>query len=380
MVRNPSWRHHYIPEFYLKQWAVNEGKGCLVEYSKPWGDTVKPKRVTPRQTGFEDRLNELAGLPDPERECLETHFYKPVDSAAASVLHALKNGRREISERERVAWARFLTSLYVRNPENILAATVRVTENAYKFNPEMERRYRARRAPDDPETFSEYMRNVDLADEFSRAAKESMVTVIENGLVTNHIFGMLWGALELPFDAPPLLTSDRPLHIPNGLPNPESQVLLPLGPKFLFFAVNRIELVYNIRALSPLEIATTMNEIVVRRAQKYVYALSDRHLDYVQANMGIAQETPIAAVRHSRAERRRRDQLFQKLTGSKHPKFYSLKFTENFQWLSSIMFVQRNLSMVEYGLLPQEPFQRFMRRADEEGHDRRAGEKYVREN
>jgi len=33
-----------------------------------------------------------------------------------------------------------------------------------------------------------------------------------------------------------------------------------------------------------------------------------------------------------------------------------------------------------YGFLHGSHFQRFMRQADEEGHDRRAGEKYVREN
>jgi hypothetical protein len=318
--QNPSWRHHYIPEFYLKQWAGQDGR--LVEYSKPWGDTVKPKRVYPRQTGFEDRLNELAGLPEPERQRLETHLYSPVDSAAASVLHALKAGRREFSERERIAWTRFLTSLIVRNPENIGAATVRVCENFAKVNPAMERRYLALRAPDDPETFSEFSSKVDLTDELSRAAKEAMALVIENGLVVNHILHMQWGAIGLPFGAPPLLTSDRPLFILKGLPDPDCQVLMPLGPKVLFFAVNRVELAHNFAALSPIEVATAMNEIVVRRAQKYVYAMSGRHVDYVQANMGTAQETPIAAARYSRAERRRRDRLFQKLTGSKSPKFY----------------------------------------------------------
>lgn len=308
--QNPSWRHHYIPEFYLKQWGTGKGHR-LVEYSKPWGDTVKPKRVYPKETGFEDRPNELAGVPEPDRQRLETHFYSPVDSAAASVLHALKAGRRAFNARERIAWTRFMTSLIVRNPENIRAAVARIIESMDKFDSATEQRYQAARGPDDPRTYREYIQQAHLKDELSRAAKEAIASVVNNGLVVSHIVNMQWGALTLPFDAPPLLTSDRPLAIINGLPDPACQALMPLGPKVVFYAVNDVDLANSFGALAPAEIATTMNEIVVRRAQKYVYAMSDRHLEFVQANMGTAQEPPIAAVRHSRAERRRRDRLWK---------------------------------------------------------------------
>lgn len=292
----------------MKQWAGEDGR--LVQYSKPWGERVKPKRVFPRQTGFEDRLNELDGLPEPARQRLETHFYSPVDSAASSVLHALKAGRGAFNVRERMAWSRFMTSLIVRNPENIRAAAAQISENIKKVDRATERRYQAMRGPDDPKTFSEYIQQAELTDHLSRAAKEAIALVIDNGLVVNHLVNMQWGAITLPYDAPPLLTSDRPLFVLKGLPEPDCQVLMPLGPKVVFYAVNHIELAHSFAALSPLEVATTINQIVVRRAEKYVYAMSDRHLDYVQANMGTAQESPIAARRHSRAERRRRKRVF----------------------------------------------------------------------
>jgi hypothetical protein len=34
--QNPPWRHHYIPEFYLKRWASGK-QGELVQFSKPYG-------------------------------------------------------------------------------------------------------------------------------------------------------------------------------------------------------------------------------------------------------------------------------------------------------------------------------------------------------
>jgi hypothetical protein len=306
--QNPSRRHHYIPEFYLKQWTGKDG--LLVQYSKPWENRVKPKRVYPRQTGFEDRLNELDGLPEHARQRLETHFYSPVDSAAASVLHALKAGQHAFSRRERLAWTRFMTSLIVRNPENVRAAIARLTENIDKVDKETERLYQAKRAPDAPETFKEYIQQVDLKDDLSRAAKEAIASVVDNGLVVKHIADMHWGALTLSFDAPPLLTSDRPLFIFKGLSDPDCQVLMPLGPKVVFYAVNHIEIAHSFSFLSPFEVANGINDVVVRRAEKYVYAMSDRHSAYVQANMGISQESPIAAMRHPRAERRRRKRIW----------------------------------------------------------------------
>ncbi len=311
MSQNPPCRHHYIPEFYLKQWADKEGRGQLVEYSKPWRDIVKPKRVYPKQTGFEDRLNELAGLPEDVRQRLETQFYSPVDSAAATVLKALKEGQRKFNDREREAWSRFLTSLIVRNPENIRAATARLNESMTKFNAAAEKLYKAARKPNDPKTFREYMQQIDVRGEASsRAAKEAIASMVDSGLVVNHIKNMQWGALTLPFDAPSLLTSDRPIVFVKGLPDPGCQVLLPLGPKVVFYAVNDIALAPSLGALTPAQLAAGVNEIVVRGAQTYVYAMSDRHLAYVQANMGTAQQSPIAAMRHSRAERRRLDRQF----------------------------------------------------------------------
>jgi hypothetical protein len=261
--QNSPWRHHYIPEFYLKQWAGK--KGQLVEYSKPWGDVVKPKRVYPRQTGFEDRLNELNGLPNNTRQHFEKYFYSPVDSAAASVLNALTAGRREFALGDRLAWARFMISLVVRNPENIKAATARLSENIR--NDAAERGYQAARRPADPNTLKEYIEQADLTDEFSRSAKQVVASIVENGLVVNHISHMQWGALTLPFDAPQILTSDRPLFMTCGLMDPSCQVLMPLGPKVVFYAVNHIDIARSFGALLPDEIAATVNNNVVRRAE-----------------------------------------------------------------------------------------------------------------
>jgi len=42
-------KHHYIPVFYLKQWAGVDGRVC--EFSKPY-DRVKPRRAHPDGTAY----------------------------------------------------------------------------------------------------------------------------------------------------------------------------------------------------------------------------------------------------------------------------------------------------------------------------------------
>lgn len=115
MVQNPSCRHHYLPEFYLKRWASREGR--LVEFSRPWADVVKPKRVYPRETGFVDRRKELQGLSREVAHAVEEKFFSPVDSEAADVLTRIERNETDFSGDERSAWARFVLSLVFRVPE-----------------------------------------------------------------------------------------------------------------------------------------------------------------------------------------------------------------------------------------------------------------------
>ena len=57
--------HHFIPAFYLSQWAGPKGK--LIEYSRKHGKVIA-KPVGPRATGFETDLYEFADLPPEQRQ------------------------------------------------------------------------------------------------------------------------------------------------------------------------------------------------------------------------------------------------------------------------------------------------------------------------
>jgi hypothetical protein len=79
-------RHHYIPVFYLKQWATDKGRLC--EFSKPY-DRVKPRKTHPDGTGYVDGLNTVEGLPPAEARFLEDVFFQIADDAAARALKIL---------------------------------------------------------------------------------------------------------------------------------------------------------------------------------------------------------------------------------------------------------------------------------------------------
>jgi hypothetical protein len=301
--QNPPRRHHYIPEFYLKQWT--NGNGKLTQFSKPYLDTVVAKRVYPKQTGFEYRLNDLDGLPEAGRHQLETHFYSPVDSAAALVLHALKLGQRDFSQKERIAWARFITSIILRNPENIKAAIAKLQGAVLDVAPAEEKRYRQRRKLGDPLTFRELIASLDLSADLTRSAKKAIASVANDSLIVNALVNMNWGVISMPFSIPALLTSDRPCSILNGIKHPDCQVLLPLTPKIIFYAVHGKEKDFEINLVAPTQLADQINGLVVSQAIKFVYCTNEISLQYVQQNMGTVQAAPIAGRMLSIKQRKR---------------------------------------------------------------------------
>src|SRR4051794_36611270 len=110
-------KHHYIPVFYLKQWA-NEKKE-LCEFSNPY-DRVKPRTTSPDGTGYVRGLNTVEGLPDVEKRYLEEVFFQIADDGAAQALRILLGlPPWALTPKERSSWSRFIMSLLVRNPESI---------------------------------------------------------------------------------------------------------------------------------------------------------------------------------------------------------------------------------------------------------------------
>jgi hypothetical protein len=68
-----SRKHHFIPAFYLKQWALNQDE--LIAWSKPH-DTIIAQRRHPNATGFQLDLNTFTSFRGTSGPSLKTSSLK----------------------------------------------------------------------------------------------------------------------------------------------------------------------------------------------------------------------------------------------------------------------------------------------------------------
>ncbi|MGB3024420.1 DUF4238 domain-containing protein [Paradevosia shaoguanensis] len=279
-------RHHYIPVFYLKRWAT-EKDGKLCQFSRPFGDQVKPLRVHPSGTGFADGLYELQDFPSHLAQQVEENFFRPMDSLAADALAHLEanGGDGAWTDRLRSAWARFIISLWLRCPEDLEAMRELWKEVLTSTSPEDEENYRKTRASENPQTFSQYLAELPTI-ELEKSAFETFVGLIDSEKVGQILMNMSWQVFVFPDQAPPLFSSDRPIVRTATLDGAESHVAIPISARKLFVAANSRDYMRRAASAPRKQLAKEMNRLVVSAASKYVYGENDRSLAFVQKWIG----------------------------------------------------------------------------------------------
>jgi hypothetical protein len=272
--------HHYLPVFYLKRWAGEDGRLC--RFSRPY-DEIKPKRVPPKKTGFVERLYETRALPREQAQQVEQHFMRHVDTFAAQALAMLENDDERIHQdsEPRSAWSCFIMSLLMRTPEDISALKSGLEK-------EMERRliskYGITKRPGDPYIFSAYL----MKDPhyFDRWAMSLLPQLIDHRDFGQSLNNMRWLVRRIPSGAGEFLTSDRPVVRSWTLSEPNAYLFLPIGPKAVFVAVNDIETQRMVEARDVIEQVEAMNQLVAGHAVNFVCARDDSYLDFVRRHMG----------------------------------------------------------------------------------------------
>ena len=102
-------KHHFIPAFYLSQWAGPDG--LLIEWSRPHKE-VKPIRRHPNATGFEYDLYAFLDLLPDTRQWFEKKFLQSTDDIASQVLAKILAGQmKALDNLQKSGWARFLMTL-----------------------------------------------------------------------------------------------------------------------------------------------------------------------------------------------------------------------------------------------------------------------------
>jgi hypothetical protein len=229
--------HHFIPQFYLRQWAGLDGR--LFWYHRPHKCVVVSPRH-PAAIGFKDYLYTINSKSNPQ--IIEKEFFSNLDNDAAPVLekmNKLETGlviieRHHLDDTQRSDWTRFIQSLHLRCPHSLTEIDTvlrrQVRENMERAHGAT---YRASKEPDDPDSVYDYAVS-DAPELFADAHKFQLTELIAHEPLGNYIMNMIWAVIDVS-DAPhPLVASDRPYILPCGLVDPLCILGVPISPTRLY--------------------------------------------------------------------------------------------------------------------------------------------------
>lgn len=279
---NPPHKHHFTPRFYLERWAGSDG--CLEQYRSHRG-VVKVLRVAPSATGFEDGLYAMPGLPSHLVQQVEEQFMQQVDDQAAVSLAIMEGGRMPSTSQDRSAWSRFLQSLQLRTPADIAGIKERTRLDWGVSIPKVRETYESLRRTGDPLTFEEFLTSEDprLVERIAMRVATVLIDNPDMGQLINH---MHWGVIDLSASSLPLLASDRGASPYLGLGDIRAFITLPIGPKRLFVAAHRKEVIENLSRARARNIVMSVNRTSVCLAREYVWASDRSQTSFVRSKFG----------------------------------------------------------------------------------------------
>lgn len=288
MTAQDPINHHYLPIFYQQGWATD---GRVVRYYRPY-DVVVASPIGMKYTGCEDYLYSLDGLPSGRSQVLETRFFSPIDSMAATALQKLlAGGLNKMTNDDRVNWTRFMLSTQLRNPHGLseLKQTVEkiVRENTDKDDPE----YNSVRKPDEPATVYAWTLK-HQPHVIENAYKNMLPGLIDHEGLGQHIINMHWATIDLSKASHTLLTGDRPFITTHGLKDPQSVLLFPLAPDLLFAATNGRTQTERVVAQKPSFLARYMNDNIAGRAVEMVIGKDRSHIAFVERRLRHSDQSP----------------------------------------------------------------------------------------
>jgi len=288
MTAQEPINHHYLPIFYQQGWATD---GRVVRYYRP-DDVVVASPTGVKYTGCEEYLYSFDGLPSGRSQALETQFFSPIDSMAATALQKmLAGGLDQMTNDDRVNWTRFMLSTQLRNPHGLgelkQAVEKIARENTDKDDPE----YNEVRKPEDPATIYAWTLK-HQPHVIENAYKNMLPGLIDHESLGHYIINMHWATINLSKASHTLLTGDRPFITTHGLKDLKSVLLFPLAPNLLFTATNGRAQKSQVIGNKPSYLARYMNEQITGRAVEMVIGKDKSHVAFVERRLRHPDQAP----------------------------------------------------------------------------------------
>lgn len=251
----------------------------------PHGRVVRARRLHPAATGFKVDLYTLPGLAPDLAQQVESSFMQTVDSRAAGVLARMEDGHEPRDRATRSDWTRFLQSLQLRTPSDIVGLKGRARADWGLTVPEIQTRYEALREDGDPETFEAF---IEAGDPLlvERIGVRLATVLIDHSGLGEHINNMDWDILDLERSNVALLTSDHAVDQVLGLKEPRAFITLPIGPKRLFIAANERRTIDALATRTARDVVMHRNRTTVKCAREYVWAQDRAQAGFIGDNMG----------------------------------------------------------------------------------------------
>jgi hypothetical protein len=95
-----------------------------------------------------------------------------------------------------------------------------------------------------------------------------------------------WQTLAVDTAKYPLLTSDRPVIMSNGLIQQDAHVVLPISPRRLFIATKNEDTFEIFHEMNPNKLAEAVNNQVAQQAHRFVFGCDDSQLRFVANRLG----------------------------------------------------------------------------------------------
>lgn len=276
-------RHHYIPQFYLRPWLGDDHK--LEEFGRvPPSNQIRSRRRGTNSTGYENDLYTIPGATEDTKHNIERVFMGTVDATAARARDMLMDGI--IPEgNERHAWARFLMSMAMRGPEEIREFKRKFAHDWIQPDAVLEERYQRIRRLEWPATLIDYI-NLEGPVAAERRAVVILTDLIQHENVTRLFMRAMWWVLDTSKVSRPLMTSDHPVVMTNGLGREDGHFAIPIGPRRLFIAFMNQGFSQRFRSMPVGKVVRLTNDAVIGQARKNVYAVNADRIADVRKMMG----------------------------------------------------------------------------------------------
>ena len=215
--RRDSQRHHFVPQFYLREWYSPGGDHFFL-YIRDSRGQLQFRRRPSKAAGFEPDLYAInpdgVNFQRGKSYRLEDDFFGPLDDAA-SLVHQkiLSSGIRSLTDQDRLSWSKLLSSLLERHPDRVRQITELA---ATSFDETLKYLSAARPEMVARPVFVDVLAAVDKREFAKNLALQGIATALSNPEFVHGIASMQWDLVTLPPGEDHFLTGDSPLIVNGG--------------------------------------------------------------------------------------------------------------------------------------------------------------------